>query len=191
MLRQITGQTVSQAAQSPTCAQELTTQPDTTIKPESITSTTNEDFIRTTLLSSETKSNEMEDFGPNSSYRYFPLIHSRWSTLVGNRLAELLLGENCYLAIFFISKKCRTFLCWCCQQICIFEFFTLCMYSTEEVNEMDRRTIQGDNLNITEHHDTTEHPVKGGKPFFYWVTLWNSKCMAAVFTQVFEFPQTG
>lgn len=65
------------------------------------------------------------------------------------------------------------------------------MYSTEEVNEMDRRTIQGANLNITEHHDTPEHPVKGGKPFFHWVTLWNSKCMAAVFTQVFPFPQTG
>lgn len=78
MLRQITGQTVSQAAQSPTSAQELTTQqPDTTIKPESTTSTTNEDFMRTTLLSGETKWNEMEDFGPNSSYRYFPLIHSR------------------------------------------------------------------------------------------------------------------
>lgn len=69
MLRQITDQTVSQAAQSPASAQEQTTQPDTIIKPESSISTTSEDFVRTNLPSSETKWKDMKE--PNSRHRYF------------------------------------------------------------------------------------------------------------------------
>lgn len=76
MLRQITGQTTSQAAQSPASAQEQTAQPDTIIRPESIISTTNEDFMRTNLLSSETNRNEVKDSERNSRHRYFLLIHS-------------------------------------------------------------------------------------------------------------------
>lgn len=73
MLRQITGQTVSQAAQSPASAQEQTTQPDKIIKPESIISTTNEDFMRTNLPSSKTNWKEVKHSEPNSRHRYFLL----------------------------------------------------------------------------------------------------------------------
>lgn len=67
--------------------------------------------------------------------------------------------------------------------------YTLCMCSTKEVNETDRRTSHGDNISLTEHN-TAEHPVKGEK----LLLIRRSYGTQSAWRQciyVFEFAQIG